>query len=433
MVDPDPWVDPVDGATLLDELAAWLRDYVYFPQAAADAVALWIAATWFVEQLDFAVVLALVSATKRCGKTLLLELLKPVVRRGYRTSGPGVTPAVLFRLNDAYHPTLLIDEAEKLEGRHADKTLVGMLNDGYRRGANVLRCQERTLEVRGFDAFGFKALAAIGSLWDTILDRAIVIRLERKPRNATVRRFSSRDLEREANDKARRLARWAADNLEAVGEASLESPQPQWLHDRACDNWSGLLAVAAVAGGHWPGRALAAARVLSADAEERDPTELLVIDIGRLWKLQGWGRAGIASGELVDRLNELEDSPWGEHGGGRGLSTHSLARMLKPLGVPPRQNRTSDGRVLRGYWWSDLQPVFQRYLPPELVPPVQVVQEAPGRVSPESAVPLVPDVPVRAEGSLPERSVPQSPEKRVRLPPHIARPSRAEVAGREAP
>src|SRR2546421_2106823 len=39
---------------------------------------LWIVATWFVEALDFAAILAILSVTKRCGKTHLLHLVKPV-------------------------------------------------------------------------------------------------------------------------------------------------------------------------------------------------------------------------------------------------------------------------------------------------------------------------------------------------------------------
>ncbi|HTR79165.1 MAG TPA: DUF3631 domain-containing protein, partial [Gemmatimonadaceae bacterium] len=283
LTDPERWPEPVDGAELLDELVAWFSDYVHQPRPGAVAEALWCAASWFVDCLDYAPVLTVISATKRCGKTHLLHLLRPVARRGYASSGSGVTTAVIFRLNDKHRPTLCIDEAERLAGRHADRELIGMLNAGYRRGARVQRCIERDgdFEVVEFDAYGFRSLAAIGRLWDTIMDRAIVVRLERRPGDVRVRRFAERAVDREGLDFARRLRRWADDHRDDVAAAALESPRPEWLDDRACDNWSGLLAVAAVAGGSWIERGLEAARILTGDNDAADHTELLVHDVAR--------------------------------------------------------------------------------------------------------------------------------------------------------
>ena len=43
--EPEPWPQPVDGAELLDRIAAGLRRYVVFDTVAADAVALWCVGT----------------------------------------------------------------------------------------------------------------------------------------------------------------------------------------------------------------------------------------------------------------------------------------------------------------------------------------------------------------------------------------------------
>jgi hypothetical protein len=393
--DPDPALEPQDGAALLDDLATWLAAYMHLLREVADAAALWAAATWYVEVADFAPVLAVLSPTKRCGKSLLLELLSRVVRRGYATSGSGVTTAVVFRLNEALHPTLCIDEAEKLSGRHADRELIGLLNAGYRRGARVQRCVERDGDfvVREFDAFGFRALAAIRGLWDTVTDRALVVWLERKPASARVRRFAGRVADAEGAALARRFARWTADTQAAVGEALGAVPRPDWLHDRACDNWATVFAVAHVAGADWLKRALAAARQLDGAAEERDHTELIVHDLWRLWNVEQWADA-VASGQVVEKLNDLETSPWGTYRDGKGLTTHGLAALLRSLGVRPRQARNAKEVVVRGYWLADLQPVFTQYPPPpELVQLVQVVQKALGH---DWVVPVVPPVPVGA-------------------------------------
>jgi len=401
-IDIDPWPDPVDGAALLEAIAAWFSGYVHLPKHAARVLALWVSATWFVGVADYAALLLLLSATKRCAKSLLLDLVSRLVRRGYFTSGTGITTAVVFRLNESRQPTLCIDEAEKLAGRHADRDLIGMLNAGYRRGARVQRCIEKNgdYEIREFNAFGFRALAAIGALWDTIVDRAVVIWLERKPQGVTVRRFASRVADGEGVALARQLRRWSEDQHAAVAEALLTAPRPDWLNDRSADNWATLFAVAAVAGAPWPERALETAQGLENTADERDHAELLVHDLWRLWNVEGWCDA-VASGDLVEKLKDLETSPWGGYRDGRGITTHGLAAMLKPLGVRPRLARNKTGLVVRGYWLADLKPLYTRYpSPPQLLQLVQELLAEAGRAWVVPPVSHVTPVTVTADGEV---------------------------------
>lgn len=367
--EPEVWPEPVDGVKLLNDLSAWVRRYVWLPKEAADAIAAWVAATWFVRDLYFAPVLALISATKRCGKTLVLDLLRHVCRRGSLTSGIGASPPVIFRLNETRQPTFLIDEAEKLGGPKADRDLIAMLNVGYRRGATVQRCVESggDYAVREFDAFGFRALAAIRGVWDTILDRAIVVPLHRKPRDGTVERFNGRKVEREGATLAAQLGRWAEDHRRVIAEAENGAPRPLWLHDRECDNWACLFAVAALAGGDWPGRVGKAARALARCAgDDADLGERLIEDLRAIYERERWPEA-MRSGDVVKKLKEMEDAPWSELRHGQGISTHKLAEMLRPFGVRPCQCRmASTGEKVRGYWRADLLPVFARYSASEL-------------------------------------------------------------------
>ena len=379
LADPEFWPEPVEGMKLLNDISAWFRSLVWLPEGSADAIALWAAATWFVDELYFAPLLILQSATKRCGKTLALDLLRPIVRRGYQTSAVGVTAPVVFRLNESKHPTFLIDEAEKLGGRNASRELVGMLNVGYRRGSHVCRCVDvgGGYETRSFDAFGFRALASIGSLWDTLTDRAVIISMERKPESADVTRFNGRRVAQEGAKIGRRLYRWACDNASKVSAAESNAPRPSWLNDRDCDNWSGLFAVANVAGSDWPERAERAARALSKKTDEaRDYGERLIHDIRAVFEAQGWPEV-IKSGDLCPRLNAIETSPWGDYRNGNGYNAHKLASMLRPFGIVPRQSRPEGGGIpVRGYWKTDLQPVFTRYPTSELVQSVQASSHA---------------------------------------------------------
>jgi putative DNA primase/helicase len=354
----EAWLEPVDGGALLKEVSRWFTRYVVLPPGAADVMAVWTALTWFHEEVYFAPILALLSPTKRSGKTTTLDLLRHVVWRGQPTSGVGITSAVLFRLNDEYHPTLLIDEAEKLSSIADGKEIIGLLNAGHRRGGKVQRCAGDDNEVREFDAFGFRAVAAIGTLWDTLMDRAVVIRLQRKSSTDLIERFSGRCVEEEGTMLARKIARWVEDNREAVKTAEVSSPRPLWMNDRACDNWAPLFAVAQVAGMAWLQRLLDAAKSLQGSEDEADMGERLIRDIQTVFEQKGNPEA-IASQELVQTLNRIETSPWTEYKG-TGLTVNKLAAILKPFNIHPRLARI-DGEPTRGYWLTGFRDIFSRY------------------------------------------------------------------------
>jgi hypothetical protein len=195
------------------------------------------------------------------------------------------------------------------------------------------------------------------------MDRSVVAPLQRRPTTESVDRFNGRQVEQEALLLARQLTRWAGDVGHAVADAETTAPRPTWLDDRACDNWSGLFAVAAVAGGDWPARADAAARLLSTAGDDgQDLGERLVHDVRRIFSEAGSPEI-IQSGDLARHLNELDSAPWADYRKGAGISTHKVASLLKPFDVYPRRSR--DGAV-RGYRLEDLEPVFLRYPPPEV-------------------------------------------------------------------
>jgi putative DNA primase/helicase len=364
---------PQDGVVLLSDLADWFRRYVWFPIAeAGDAVAAWAILTWFAAHVYFAPLLIVASPTKGAGKTTFLDLLRHVVFRGHLTSAYGATGPVIFRLNEAKHPTFLLDEAERLGGRDADRDVVNLLNAGHRRGGKVDRCKEKPgggFEVEEFDAFGFRALALIGKPWDTVLDRgAPVVRLERAPRDAKLARFAARHVEREGRELARRVARWAADHGERIADAEEGAPRPPWLTARGCDNWAPLFAVGALVGGEWPAKLEAAAQALQGAIEDDgDRGERLVRDLGRIFTTRGQPEV-IPSGELSEALNQLEEATWAEERRGKGISTHRLASLLRPFKLRPKAARDAIGRMVRGYWWTDLAPVVRRYEAPDARP-----------------------------------------------------------------
>src|SRR5439155_9520403 len=114
-----------------------------------------------------------------------------------------------------------------------------------------------------------------GSLPATLRDRSILVPLVQAEEGQIAARFDPQrtDIEKTL---ARKLARWAADNFDAL--AACDPPLPPGAFNRLADNWRPLLAVAQIAGGDWPARALAAfthlsappSPTLSAPAGERD-------------------------------------------------------------------------------------------------------------------------------------------------------------------
>ncbi|MFC1660906.1 DUF3631 domain-containing protein [Gemmatimonadota bacterium] len=365
--DTEPWETEVKGDKLLEELSGWLAKYAFLPPGAADAIAAWAVATWLVEEVHFAPILALLSPTKRTGKTTVLDLLSRLVRGPVFTSGFGITTAALFRLNHQYRPTIIIDEAERLRNQKTGHDIIGLLNAGHRRGGTIQRCTKGTdkgkWEVEVFDAFGFRAVGAIGGIWDTLSDRSIIIPMQRKPKDHSVSRFHGKDADEEGAVLRSKIVRWIDDNRAKVPDLLREVPRQDSLNDRENDNWAALFAVAQMAGGNWPNRLRDSAdRLSTPPGDDGDPGELLIRDMREVFEREEWPEA-IRSGVLAKELSAIESSPWGEYRGGRGISPHRLGKMLRPFGVSSIQARIAGGEKIRGYWLKDLAPVFERYAP----------------------------------------------------------------------
>jgi putative DNA primase/helicase len=177
---PAPWDEAVDGAKLLDDLAAWYRRYLVLPTGAAAALALWTVHTYARDAAQITPRLAVVSPQKRCGKTTLLVLLGMVVYRSMPASN--ISAAALFRAIEGWSPTLVIDEADTF--LKDNEELRGVLNAGhFRPNAYVIRAvptDENTWRPERFRVWGPVAIALIGRLPSTLADRSITIKLRRK-------------------------------------------------------------------------------------------------------------------------------------------------------------------------------------------------------------------------------------------------------------
>jgi hypothetical protein len=355
LAETEPWSTPVDGVELFDELTRTVESYVVLPSGGATLAALWIVHTHAHDAARVSPILAARSPEKRCGKTTLLTLLTALVNKALPASN--ITSAALFRAVEKFEPTLLIDEADTFLREAVE--LRGIINSGHTRAtAVVVRTVGDEHEPRTFSTWAPKAIALIGDLPATIEDRAVVLTLRRRRPDERVVELRLDRLD-SLSPLRSRVARWAADHVDALRHADPDVPGE--LHDRARDNWRPLLAIADAAGGEWPERARQAARALSGRADDGDaPAVTLLADLRDLFALRGLDR--IASAEIVEALAKMEDRPWPEWRRGQPLTARQLARLLKPFDAAPKKIRFGD-TTAQGYELADLEDAFSRYIP----------------------------------------------------------------------
>jgi hypothetical protein len=351
--DVEPWLEPVEPAGLLNEVAAVVNKYVAAPLRCADAAALWVAFTWIHDEVEVSPLLAISSPTKRCGKTTLLSVLGQLASRPLPSSN--VTPAALFRAVEKYRPTLLVDEADTFARDNPE--LRGILNSGHLRSqAYVARCEGDAHEVRLFSTWGPKAVALIGRLPATLTDRSIVIELQRKTADEPVQRLRLDRIGEECAPLRRKLARWAKDASGLLKGGQV--PELESLHDRANDNWRPLRAIAAAAGGMWPARADQAALLLSATQNEDEPAIMLLQDLRGLFEEVNAER--LSSEQIVTALKEMENRPWPEYRSGKVITPRQLAKLLAYFKITPKDIRFG-AEVRKGYALCQLEEAWSRY------------------------------------------------------------------------
>jgi len=369
----------VEAAALLDDVGRFIRRYVVLSDHQRDAISLWTAASHVPDAFDTAPYLDLTSPLKRCGKSRLLEVEELLVRAPLSVSS--ISTAALYRAIAAKHPTLLLDEVDAIFSPKAgDKEeLRGILNAGWRRSAVALRMGgARMTTLEDFSPFGFKVLAGIGDLPDTIRDRCVLIRLERRTRDERIERFRRRDAEPAGYEIRDRLAEWLEPRSDHV--RSLRPELPDELDDRAQDCWEPLLAVADLAGGNWPERARAAALALSTGESREDDTLAvqLLRDVHSVFRANGTQR--YRTSDLIAALAEIEESPWGDWNG-KTITANALSRLLKPYRIKTMPV-WADGQAVRGYKAEQFEDAFLRVLGVRSVREVR--RESPSQESPNA-------------------------------------------------
>lgn len=257
-----------------------------------------------------------------------------------------------FRLVEAWHPTVLMDEWDSLVGVGMREAVRGILNSGYRKGGKVPRCNPNTLEVELFSTFSPKAISGIGCLPGTAADRAITIHMRRRLVDEKIDRFRKFD----GTVLRRKCARWCRDN-----HAKLEAAQPDMpdgMNDRQQDIWQGLFAIADLCGHGDDARK--AALLLCENEDHESLGVQLLRDIREVFEREG--ATELPTATLLWALNKDEEAPWHTLIQGQPIHARRLGDMLRPFGISSK-NICDERSRPKGYVLDHFKDAFARYLP----------------------------------------------------------------------
>jgi hypothetical protein len=350
-------------APILDDIRDAYTRYVVFPNSeAADAVALYTAATHAQTAWEHATRLVVKSPIRRCGKTRLQEVARELVHNALPTTN--ISPAALARsIDESDPPTLIMDEADTVWGKKEQRAegaedLRGILNSGHSRGWPYVRWDPKAKQREECSTFAMAILGGIGNMPDTIEDRAVIIALQRRAPGERVAQWRSRRAVPALKELRDRLHNWVQGHIEALAEAEPDLP----VEDRAADCWESLIAIADIAGGDWPARARKACQALTGSVDEPsddDAGERLLVDLRTVWR----GENCLYSATIINRLAALEESPWATwHRSEKPISPRAFAALLKPWGIRTvnvREGGTGEPR--KGLRQQDLSQAWDRY------------------------------------------------------------------------
>jgi len=363
--EPPLYLHPVNGAELVKEIEAEILKYSVLPPKAETIAALWVIHTYCIDAFSCSPFLIINSPVMRCGKSTLMTTLSRIAMKPLMASN--ITPSAVFRCITKWQPTLFFDEADTfLTGDNED--MRGILNSGHtRHGAKVIRIETIDGEFvpAVFSTWCPKAIALIGSLPETLMDRGIVLPLQRKG-SAEQTQKQPLEIPPDAILIQQKIMRWINDNLHLIEQTEPGAMLPG-INDRAGDNFSPLMVIAQLCGETvLDGLKRAMTMYTGADNEDEGERIELLADIKAIFDKKP-DQERLFTETLIENLCLIEDSRWSEYnkfGGAdnRQITGRRVGQILKPFGIKPRQMRIG-GIGKKGYSRQDFITAFERYLP----------------------------------------------------------------------
>jgi hypothetical protein len=353
---------------LLMAVEQTLRRYLVMKDAAFTVVTVWVAHVFAFDAFEFTPYLAVTSATKRAGKSRLLEVLEVLLGPTGAISTSNISASSLFRLIDS-NPgvAVLVDEIDRIPKERAEE-LWGLINSGWRITGKAHRQTGARMDtLAAFSTFSPKVLAGIGALPDTVTDRSIPIRMERRLPGEAVERLRLRKADAEVADIRAGFLEWANEGtIKRLRESNPSFPVGM-TNDRLMDVAEPLFAIGDLAGREWPSRIREAVLFLEGADVQMAEEELGILALGHVYEAFDDDEK-MSTEDLLRRLVQRDDGPWPEWWGDRVdagrlvAPARRLGKCLAPFGVTPKQLRIGD-RTVRGYELEPVREAVARYLP----------------------------------------------------------------------
>ena len=369
---------PGAGVNVLDLVREISRRHLYLNEHEHVAFALWCVHTFVFDRFAITPRLVVLSPVRGCGKSTVLSVAKSLSHRSRKIDH--VTSAALYRYIQDERPSLMLDEGDNQDLLN-DPKMRAVLNSGHARDGNVGITIGGRLQT--FRTFAPLALAAIGRLPLPLMQRAIVLDMERSP--VELERFDPG-----SNVDQYRLCDYIRGETLAWAHQAVLNPDPAMpkaLRNRAADNWRVLVAIADAVSPAWGTLAREAAVALSGDLDE-DLAVALLVDI----------RSAFNRNPKADRLTsaailaDLIEQPHGLWSDWRGLrddqaprpmSPGELARALAPFRIRPQTvwslgGRETRGPSSRGFYRRQFEQAWASYCdtPGKAAPDLHVVSDA---------------------------------------------------------
>jgi hypothetical protein len=340
--------------TPLDMAREFNARYIFASPGELDAITLWQAHTYAYKLFNATPRLAVLSMEPGCGKTVVLEITKIMSARAIRTSNASA-PAI-FAIVEQRDPTLLFDEADAIFGStghgRAHEELRGLLNDGYFEGGSVLRSRGGTAVE--FPVYCPVALAGLGLLPKTLMDRSVVIRMK-KPANGGSLMDWEPDL---AAEEGKAIARaLEAFIVERAEDFSLFPEMPAGVVLRSKQIWKPLISIADAVGLNWGSRARRACREIvlgTAASPVKSPLEDLVTSV----KLHcDPAKPVLTTSELIEELRRVRQNTgslaWATWLDDPVTAARAIAKLVNPYGIESFQTSVGGHSNRRAYRIAD--------------------------------------------------------------------------------
>lgn len=400
-------IEDQDYRELFSETRSFIARFIDCDVNVLNACVAFIAHTYVADQCNYAPRLFITSATKQCGKSVLIKVLKDLVHKGEYCIDP--SPAVLYSLIELEHPTLLIDELDRLYERKDTSAITAILNSGFERGAKVPRVgwdKDGKRIIERYDVFGPVVIAGIdkGYLPDTLDDRVIELRLSKNigPEKAE---YDPILIAEETSALKARFQKFTDAIRDKIRSA--DPGIPAGIRDRYKNKWKTLFALAdlmdncdrvtdvtsaqevGLCGHNVRQAALTLLRdQQDKEAEQTDYSVLVIHHIDEIFDVLQKDELTIAT--ILDELNSLPEAPWATFEYNRLLTANGLRKLIKRHKVKPSKPiRYGSGvdEVAKGYSREHFRHVLKQYprlraaAPPERVTSVtQLLQsEASGQ------------------------------------------------------